>query len=90
MNPRSFTLTKVAVPLGTGIGADNHEHGRGGDLLKVAGLDILERQALQAGLAVAVCNSGAAPKFYVWNCLQLGDEVVGHAGRQQLAPDEGL
>ena len=57
MKPRSFTLTKVAVPLGTGIGADNHEHGRGGDLLKVAGLDILERQALQAGLAVAVCNS---------------------------------
>ena len=81
-------LDEVAEPLCARLGADHHEHGRGGDLFTLAGPDILERQAFKADSAVAVGNSGAEPEFYVGSRLQLGDELVGHAGRQRLAPDE--
>jgi hypothetical protein len=70
------------------LGADHYEDGRGGDPFTLAGPDVLERQGFQAGLAVAVGNSGAEPDFDVGGRLQLGDEVVGHAGGQRLAPYE--
>ena len=62
------------------LGADHYEDGRGGDLFTLAGPDVLERQGFQAGLAVAAGNSGAEPDSDVGGRLQLGDEVVGHAG----------
>jgi hypothetical protein len=37
-------------------------------------------------LAVAAGNSGAEPDSDAGGRLQLGDEVVGHAGGQRLAP----
>jgi hypothetical protein len=43
------------------LGADQYEDGRGGDLFTLAGPDVLECQGFQAGLAVAVGNSGAEP-----------------------------
>ena len=43
------------------LGADHYEDGRGGDLFTLAGPDVLERQGCQAGLAVAVGNSGTEP-----------------------------
>jgi hypothetical protein len=54
-------LDEVAEPLCARPGADHYEHGRGGDLFTLAGPDVLERQGFQAGLAVAVGNSGAEP-----------------------------
>ena len=47
------------------LGAGHDEDGRGGDLFTLAGPDVLERQGFQAGLAVAVGNSGAEPDFDV-------------------------
>src|SRR5205823_14239987 len=73
-------LDEVAEPLCARLGADHYEDGRGGDLFALAGPDVLEGQGFQAGLAVAVGNSGAEPDFDVGGRLQLGDEIVGHAG----------
>jgi hypothetical protein len=56
-------LDEVAAPLCARLGADHYEGGRGGDLFTLAGPDVLERQGCQAGLAVAVRNSGAEPDF---------------------------
>jgi hypothetical protein len=81
-------LDEVAAPLCARLGADHYEDGRGGDLFTLAGPDVLERQGFQAGLAVAVGNSGAEPDFDVGGRLQLGDGVVGQAGGQRLAPYE--
>jgi hypothetical protein len=61
MNPRSFSLTEVAEPSCARLGAGHDEDGRGGDLFTLAGPDVLERPGCQAGLAVAVRNSGAEP-----------------------------
>jgi hypothetical protein len=69
-------------------GAGHCEDGRGGDLFTLAGPDVLERQGFQAGLAVAVGNSGAEPDFDVGGRFQQSDEVAGHAGGQRLAPCE--
>jgi hypothetical protein len=54
-------LDEVAGPLCARLGADYYEDGRGGDLFTLAGPDVLECQGCQAGLAVAVGNSGAEP-----------------------------
>ena len=70
------------------LGADHDEDGRRGKLFALAGPDVLEREGFQAGLAVAVGHSGAEPDFDVGSRLHLGDEVVGHAGDQRLAPYE--
>ena len=51
-------LDEVAAPLRARLGADHYEDGHGGDLLTLAGPDVLERQGFQAGLAVAAGNSG--------------------------------
>ena len=59
-NPRSFSLTRSRSQCAR-PGADHYQHGRGGDLFTLAGPDVLERQGFQAGLAVAVGNSGAEP-----------------------------
>ena len=56
---------EVAVPLCARLGADHYEDGRGGDLVTLAGPDVLERQGFQAGLAVAVRSSGTEPDFDV-------------------------
>jgi hypothetical protein len=56
-------LDEVAEPLCARLGADHYEDGRGGHLFALAGPDVLERQGFQAGLAVAVGNSGAEPDF---------------------------
>jgi hypothetical protein len=66
----------------------HYEDGRGGDLFTRAGPDLPGRQGFQAGLAVAIGNSGAEPDFDVGGRLQLRDEVAGHAGGQRLAPRE--
>jgi hypothetical protein len=87
MNPRSFSLTRSRRH-GVRLGADHCEDGRGGDLFTLAGPDVLERQGFQAGLAVAAGNSVAEPDSMFGGRLQLGDEVVGHAGGQRLAPYE--
>jgi hypothetical protein len=55
-----------------------------GDLFTLASPDVLECQGFQAGLAMAVGNSGAEPDSDAGGRLQLGDELVGHAG-QRLA-----
>jgi hypothetical protein len=47
-------LDEVAAPLCARLGADHYEDGRGRDLVTLAGPDVLERQGLQAGLAVHV------------------------------------
>jgi hypothetical protein len=78
-------LDEVAAPLCARLGADHYEDGRGGDLFTLAGPDVLERQGLQAGLAVAAGNLSTEPDSDVGGHLQLGDEVVGHAGGQRLA-----
>ena len=56
-------LDEAADPLCARLGADHYEDGRGGDLFTLAGPDVLERQGLQAGLAVHVsvdplCSTG--------------------------------
>ena len=56
---------EVAAPLCARLGTGYDEDGRGGDLVMLAGPDVLERQGFQAGLAVAVRNSGAEPDFDV-------------------------
>jgi hypothetical protein len=66
-------VDEVAALLCTRLGADHYEDGRGGDLFTLAGPDVLERQGFQAGLAVAVGNSGAEPDFDGGDRLQLGD-----------------
>ena len=43
------------------LGADHYEDGHGGNLFTLAGPDVLKRQGFQAGLVVAVGNSGAEP-----------------------------
>ena len=78
-------LDEVAAPLCARLGADHYEDGRGGDLFTLARPDVLECQGFQAGLAVAAGNSGAEPDSDAGGRLQLGDEVVGHAGGQRLA-----
>ena len=84
-------LDEVADPLCARLGADHSEDGRGGGLVTLAGPDVLERQGFQADLTVAVGNSGAEPDFDVLGGrLQLGDEVVGHAGGQRLAPTSSV
>ena len=87
MNPRSFSFTRSRRHC-VRLGADHCEDGRGGDLFTLAGPDVLERQGFQAGLAVAADNSVAEPDSMFGGRLQLGDEVVGHAGGQRLAPYE--
>jgi hypothetical protein len=59
-----------------------------GDLFTLAGPDVLERQGCQAGLAVAVRNSGAEPDSDVRGRLQLRDEAAGHAAGRRFAPYE--
>jgi hypothetical protein len=78
-------LDEVTAPLCARPGADHYEYGRGGDLFTLARPDVLERQGFQAGLAMAAGNSGAEPDSDAGGRLQLGDEVVGHAGGQRLA-----
>jgi hypothetical protein len=56
---------EVAAPLCARLGTGYDEDGRGGDLVMLADPDVLERQGFQAGLAVAVRNSGAEPDFDV-------------------------
>jgi hypothetical protein len=65
INPPSFSLTEVAEPSCARLGAGHDEDGRGGDLVALAGPDVLECQGFQAGLAVAVRGSGAEPDFDV-------------------------
>jgi hypothetical protein len=84
MNPRWFSLTRSRRHCAR-LGADHYEDGRGGDLFTLAGPDVLERQGLQAGLAVTAGNSGAEPASDVGGRLQLGDAVVGPAGGQRHA-----
>jgi hypothetical protein len=67
------------------LGADHYEDGRGGNLFTLASPDVLECQGFQAALAVAAGNSDAEPDYDVEGRLQLGDQVVGHAGDQRLA-----
>jgi hypothetical protein len=81
-------LDEVAAPLCARLGAGHDEDGRSGDLFTLAGPDVLEPQGFQAALAVAVRSSGAEPDSDAGGRLQLGDEVVGHAGGQRLAPYE--
>jgi hypothetical protein len=47
-------LDEVAAPSWARLGADHYQDGRGGDLFTLAGPDVLQRQGLQAGLAVHV------------------------------------
>jgi hypothetical protein len=70
------------------LGADHDEYGRGGDRFTLAGPDVLKRQGFQAGLAVAVRNSGAEPDSDVRGRLQLRDEAAGHAAGRRLGPYE--
>ena len=58
INPRSFSLTRSRSHCVLSSAPINYEDGRGGDLFTLAGPDVLERQGFQAGLAVAVGNSG--------------------------------
>jgi hypothetical protein len=87
MKPRSFSLTRSRSQCAR-PGADHYEHGRGGDLFTLAGPDVLERQGFQAGLAVAVGNSGAEPDVDVGVAISWVMRVIGHAGGQRLAPCE--
>jgi hypothetical protein len=84
MNPRWFSLTRSRRHCAR-LGADHYEDGRGGDLLTLAGPDVLERQGFQAALAVAVATRVRKPDSDAGGRLQLGDEVAGHAGGQRLA-----
>jgi hypothetical protein len=47
-------LDEVAAPSCARLGADHDQDGRGVDLFTLAGPDVLQRQGLQAGLAVHV------------------------------------
>jgi hypothetical protein len=47
-------LDEVAAPSCARLGADHYQDGRGVDLFTLAGPDVLQRQGLQAGLAVHV------------------------------------
>ena len=51
-------LDEVAAPLCAPLGTDHYEDGRGGDVFTPAGLDVLERQGCQAGLAAAARQLG--------------------------------
>ena len=66
-------LDEIAAPSCARLGADHDEDGRGGDLFTLAGPDVLERQGLQAGLAVATGNSSTEPDSDAGGRLQLGD-----------------
>ena len=70
------------------LGADHYEDGRGGDLSRWPVRTCSSARASRRAWPWPSATRGAEPDFDVWGRLQLGDEVVGHAGGQRLAPYE--